>query len=184
MGAPSDRKEPGADRKIFHRGPARQTRALVGSCARPSAARCALSRNVLSRAPQRPGGSLWVRWAPRRAQIHTRPVFWPYNLNQVHYGHGFLFLSYGKGPSGANGNSRPTLFRRGCFDFRDEPPNFRVTRDGGPHSTPLVLNELGLELPIDPLGVPVPPRFPDKTVWPWRIWFESCGSERGPPHST
>ena len=66
MGPPTDRKEPQADPKISHSGPARQTRALVGSCARPSAARCALSRHVLSRAPQRPGGSLWIRWAPPR----------------------------------------------------------------------------------------------------------------------
>ena len=82
----------------------------------------------------------------RRAQIHTKPVFWPYNLNQAHFAHGVLFLPWGNGHFGATHNSRPALFRGCCVDFLVQQLNFGVTRDRGPRCSPLVSNELGLEL--------------------------------------
>ena len=82
----------------------------------------------------------------RRAQIRSKTVFWHYNLNQVHCRHGVLFLLWGNGHFGATHNSRPTLFRGCCFDFLVQQLNFGVTRDRGPRCSPLVSNELGLEL--------------------------------------
>ena len=114
-------------------------------------------------------------WAPQTGPESHKTRFWPYILNQIHYGHGILFLSWGSGPPGAIHSSRPTFSRHVHCDFLGQAPNFGVTQERGPQSSPLIASKPGLELQINP-GVDFP-WGPGKTAYPRRIWLEPHGVE-------